>query len=227
MFKRSLASLAAVVVASGAVVAPANAMTVEINDNNTCTLKLTAEEARLISLQQTTELDKGKAAFIKSSLVEGQLIKLRAEIEKAKKELAKLEPHSEKSESLRRELKENEKKFTAYENLSNALAACIAGHSYDSNQSGRPSKPEGPNEPGPSKPGPSKPGPSKPGPSKPGPSKPEGPNEPGPNNPERERALPSTNGAVIGVIVAVLGILVAALPFIKSMLPAQLRALLP
>ncbi|WP_374064597.1 hypothetical protein ABMV07_10580 [Corynebacterium belfantii] len=49
----------------------------------------------------------------------------------------------------------------------------------------------------------------------------------GPNKPDDKRALPSTNGAVIGAIVAVLGILAAALPFIKSILPAQLRALLP
>lgn len=190
MFKRSLASLAAVVVASGAVVAPANAVTVEINDNNTCTIKLTAEEARLTNLKQTVTADKQLATLLKTQYGVKQLSALHTKIENAKKELAKLKPHSQKSESLRRELEENEKKFTAYENLSNALDACTNGRNYDSDN-------------------------------------PERPSEPDPNNPERERALPSTNGAVIGVIVAVLGILVAALPVIKSMLPAQLRALLP
>ncbi|CAB0522111.1 hypothetical protein CIP107507_01861 [Corynebacterium diphtheriae] len=201
MFKRSLASLAAVVVASGAVVAPANAVTVEINDNNTCTIKLTAEEARLTNLKQTVTADKQLATLLKTQYGVKQLSALHTKIENAKKELAKLKPHSQKSESLRRELEENEKKFTAYENLSNALDACTNGRNYDSNNPERPSEPD--------------------------PNNPERPSEPDPNNPERERALPSTNGAVIGVIVAVLGILVAALPVIKSMLPAQLRALLP
>ncbi|MFA1476616.1 hypothetical protein [Corynebacterium diphtheriae] len=215
MFKRSLASLAVVAVASGAVVAPANAITVTVNKDMTCTIQLTAEETELTGLARNITSNKNSAAITKGSIVEGQLSTLRAKIENAKKELAELESHSEKSERLKRELEENEKKFTAFENLSNALAACIAGHNYDSNQ-------PGPKQPGPKQPGPNNPeGPSKPGPKQPGPSK------PGPNNPERERALPSTNGAVIGVIVAVLGILVAALPVIKSMLPAQLRALLP
>ncbi|MHC9791145.1 hypothetical protein ACQXZT_10860 [Corynebacterium diphtheriae] len=182
MFKRSLASLAAVAVFSGVVVAPANAMTVTVNNDKTCTIKLNAEEARLTSLQQTTNLDKeGKAAGIIVSIVEGQLIKLPAEIEKAKKKLATLEPNTTEWAKLTSELKEKEKQLTTYQNLKDALNACFAGENYDS---------EKPNDP---------------------------------KHPEVERALPSTNGAVIGAIVAVLGILAAALPVIKSIL----RALLP
>ncbi|MHC9643508.1 hypothetical protein ACQX1W_10170 [Corynebacterium diphtheriae] len=194
MFKRSLASLAAVAVFSGVVVAPANAMTVTVNNDKTCTIKLNAEEARLTSLQQTTNLDKeGKAAGIIVSIVEGQLIKLPAEIEKAKKKLATLEPNTTEWAKLTSELKEKEKQLTTYQNLKDALNACFAGENYDSE------KPNGPKNPDDS----------------------EKPNDP--KHPEVERALPSTNGAVIGAIVAVLGILAAALPVIKSIL----RALLP
>ncbi|CAB0664000.1 hypothetical protein CIP107562_01970 [Corynebacterium diphtheriae] len=221
MFKRSLASLAVVAVASGAVVAPANAVTVTVNTDMKCTIQLTDEEAELTSLERSITADKVKAANVKEHIVESQLSTLRAEIAKYEQDLAKPGLDTEKEMALKSKLEEKRKQLTAYKNLSDALDACIAGHNYDSDQPGGSDQP-GPNNPeGPSKPGPSKPGPSKPGPSKPGPSK------PGPNNPERERALPSTNGAVIGVIVAVLGILVAALPVIKSMLPAQLRALLP
>ncbi|CAB0710670.1 hypothetical protein FRC0026_01958 [Corynebacterium diphtheriae] len=200
MFKRSLASLAAVAVVSGAVVAPANAVTVTVN-NDMCTFNLTDEEARLLSLGKTVMRNKTDAAIIKTSLVEPQLSALRTQIEMDKKKLDHLERGAAGREKLTSDLKKNEEKFTAYNNFSNALKACIDGRSYDSNNPERPSEP--------------------------GPNNPERPSEPGPNNPERERALPSTNGAVIGVIVAVLGILVAALPVIKSMLPTQLRALLP
>ncbi|MHC9780021.1 hypothetical protein ACQXYZ_10360 [Corynebacterium diphtheriae] len=205
MFKRSLASLAVVAVASGAVVAPANAVTVTVNTDMKCTIQLTDEEAELTSLERSITADKVKAANVKEHIVESQLSTLRAEIAKYEQDLAKPGLDTEKEMALKSKLEEKRKQLTAYKNLSDALDACIAGHNYDSDQPG------GSDQPGPSKPGPSKPGPSK----------------PGPNNPERERALPSTNGAVIGVIVAVLGILVAALPVIKSMLPAQLRALLP
>ncbi|MHC9675120.1 hypothetical protein ACQXYI_09945 [Corynebacterium diphtheriae] len=227
MFKRSLASLAVVAVASGAVVAPANAVTVTVNTDMKCTIQLTDEEAELTSLERSITADKVKAANVKEHIVESQLSTLRAEIAKYEQDLAKPGLDTEKEMALKSKLEEKRKQLTAYKNLSDALDACIAGHNYDSDQPGGSDQP-GPNNPeGPSKPGPSKPGPNNPeGPSKPGPSKP-GPSKPGPNNPERERALPSTNGAVIGVIVAVLGILVAALPVIKSMLPAQLRALLP
>lgn len=64
MFKRSLASLTAVVVVSGAVVAPANAMTTTVN-NDMCTITPTDEEARLTSLTQARTLDKKSAAIIK------------------------------------------------------------------------------------------------------------------------------------------------------------------
>ncbi|CAB0575938.1 hypothetical protein CIP107534_02018 [Corynebacterium diphtheriae] len=229
MFKRSIASVAAVAVVavvSGAVVAPANAMSAKFNNSNmTCTIELTDKEVKLTLLQQTLMIDKAKAAQTKAIIAEPQVSALRAKIEDTKKELAKLEPHSEKSEKLRRELEENTEKFTAYQNFLKALNACIAGEDYNSDQSGVP------NQPGPSEPSvPNQPGPSEPSvPNQPGPSEPSVPNQPGPsepsvpNQPEGERALPSTNGAVIGVIVAVLGILAAALPVIKSML----RALLP
>ncbi|MHC9840633.1 hypothetical protein ACQX0D_12205 [Corynebacterium diphtheriae] len=206
MFKRSLASLAAVAVFSGVVVAPANAMTVTVNNDKTCTIKLNAEEARLTSLQQTTNLDKeGKAAGIIVSIVEGQLIKLPAEIEKAKKKLATLEPNTTEWAKLTSELKEKEKQLTTYQNLKDALNACFAGENYDSE------KPNGPKNPDDSE----KPN----GPKNPDDS--EKPNDP--KHPEVERALPSTNGAVIGAIVAVLGILAAALPVIKSILRLSCR----
>ncbi|MHC9946939.1 hypothetical protein ACQX17_01995 [Corynebacterium diphtheriae] len=221
MFKRSLASLAAVAVVSGAVVAPANAVTVTVN-NDMCTFNFTDEEAGLLMLHKTVMRNKTNAANIKMSIVEPQLSALRALIEKDEKKLNSLEPGAAGREKLTSDLKENKEKFTAYKNFSNALKACIDGNNYNSKHPDGSDQPEGPSNPGPSNPGPSNPGPSNPGPSNPGPSKPERP-----NNPERKRALPSTNGAVIGAIVAVLGILAAALPFIKSMLPAQLRALLP
>ncbi len=207
MFKRSLASLAVVAVASGAVVAPANAITVTVN-KDMCTIEQNDEEAKLTKLKKTLTSSQAQAALTKASVVEPQLPVLRAEIEKDKEKLANLGlgATEEEREKLRRDLEKKEKKFTVYQNLRDALDACTNGRNYD----------------------PSKPGPNNPErPSKPGPNNPERPSKPGPNNPERERALPSTNGAVIGVIVAVLGILVAALPVIKSMLPAQLRALLP
>ncbi len=185
MFKRSLASVAAVAVVSGAVVAPANAINVTVNDDM-CTFNLTDEEAGLLRLQQTV-IHKTKAANIKTSIVEPQLPTLRAQIKEAEKKLDNLEPGAAGREKLKSELKEKKKKLTAYINFRDALVACIAGQNYDS---GNPGGPKNPDDSG---------------------------------NPEVERALPSTNGAVIGAIVAVLGILAAALPVIKSIL----RALLP
>lgn len=61
MFKRSLASLAAVAVAvaSGAVVAPANAITVKFNNKNmTCTIEQNDKEVQLTSVARTVTLKK-------------------------------------------------------------------------------------------------------------------------------------------------------------------------
>ncbi|CAB0615941.1 hypothetical protein CIP107543_01901 [Corynebacterium diphtheriae] len=193
MFKRSLASLAAVTVASGMVVAPANAMTVRVSYDGSCSLFLTAEEAKLTSLHRTPKLQKNDATQIKATIVEGQLPLLRANIEKDKKALANPSLGEEQKKHLTSMLEENKRKLTAYENLRNALDACITDMDYDSEKPNGPKNPEGSEKPN------------------------------GPKNPEVERALPSTNGAVIGAIVAVLGILAAALPVIKSIL----RALLP
>ncbi|CAB0914874.1 hypothetical protein FRC0426_01891 [Corynebacterium diphtheriae] len=263
MFKRSLASLAAVTVVSGAVVAPANAMTTTVNDGM-CTITPTAEEARLTNLTQTTlNLKKENAATIKKTLVEGQLSALRMQIENDQQELANLRPDSVEKENLRRRLEDNKKKLTAYQNFKDALNACINGQNYNSDQSGRPNNPDGSERPGGSKhpdgserpddskhpdgserpddskhpDGSERPDDSKhpDGSERPDDSKhPDGSERPddskhpdGSERPDDKRARPSINGAVIGAIVAVLGILVAALPFIKSMLPAQLRALLP
>ncbi|AEX70633.1 hypothetical protein Q6D62_10620 [Corynebacterium diphtheriae] len=216
MFRRSLASLAAVAVISGVVVAPANAVTVTVN-NMTCTIKLTPEETNFIPLSSPVMLTKEKAAFLKNQYGETQLSALDAEIKKKEKELTELEPNAAGREMLTSELKEKKKRFTANKKFSDALDACIAGENYDS------SKPNGPKDPN----GPKKPGDSD---QSGGSEKPNGPKDPGgsekpndPKHPEVERALPSTNGAVIGAIVAVLGILAAALPVIKSIL----RALLP
>ncbi|RKW93948.1 hypothetical protein [Corynebacterium diphtheriae] len=221
MFKRSLASLAVVAVASGAVVAPANAITVTVNDDM-CTITPTAEEARLTNLTQgkTLNLKKENAATIKKTVVDGQLPALKAEIAKYEQDLTKPGLDMEKM-ALKSKLEEKRKQLTAYEKLSNALEACAAGNNYNSDQSDDPKRPDDSNPPSvPKRPG----GPKQPDDSNP----PSVPNPPEDSvKPDGKRALPSINGAVIGAIVAVLGILVAALPFIKSMLPAQLRALLP
>ncbi|CAB0663051.1 hypothetical protein D9B98_10150 [Corynebacterium diphtheriae] len=192
MFKRSLASLAAVAVVSGVVVAPANAMSAKFNNNNmTCTISFTTEEANFIRLTSPATLSKQQATFFKTQYGETQLSALRAKIKEDEEKLAKLIPGTENEMVLKRKLEEKRKQLAAYQKFSDALKACIDGRNYDSDKTAGPSEPS--------------------------------PSEPSPNNPERERALPSTNGAVIGVIVAVLGILAAALPVIKSIL----RALLP
>ncbi|CAB0569415.1 hypothetical protein CIP107509_02025 [Corynebacterium diphtheriae] len=222
MFKRSLASVAAVAIASGAVVAPANAVAVKVNDDMTCTFSLTAEETKLTTLK-SNKYSKEKITNLKLAVVGSQPSALRAQIEKDKKALTKLGPNDEQRKHLTNKLKEDEKKLTAYENLNNALDACIAGKYYNSDNLGDSKKPEGPSKLGPQKPGPNNPD----GPQKPGPNNPDGPNNPG-----VQPAPPSNDGAGIGFIfaasiAAVLGILAAALPFIKSILPPQLRALLP
>ncbi|CAB0713375.1 hypothetical protein [Corynebacterium diphtheriae] len=216
MFKRSLASVAAVAIASGAVVAPANAVAVKVNNDMTCTFSLTAEETKLTTLK-SNKYSKEKITNLKL-VVGSQPSALRAQIEKDKKALTKLGPNDEQRKHLTNKLKEDEKKLTAYENLNNALDACIAGKYYNSDNLGDSKKPDGPQKPGPNNPGDS--------------NNPDGPQKPGPNNPGVQPAPPSNDGAGIGVIfaasiAAVLGILAAALPFIKSILPPQLRALLP
>ncbi|MFA1460606.1 hypothetical protein ACDL36_03695 [Corynebacterium diphtheriae] len=172
MFKRSLASLAAVAVVSGAVVAPANAVTVTVN-NDMCTFNFTDEEAGLLRLYKTVMHNKTNAANIKMSIVEPQLSALRAQIEKDEKKLNSLEPGAAGREKLTSDLKENKEKFTAYKNFSNALKACIDGNNYNSKHPDGSDQPGGPKRPDDS---------SKPeGPSNPGPSKPEGPSNPGPS----------------------------------------------
>ena len=221
MFKRSLASFSAVAVASGAVVAPANAMTVTVNDDTTCTILLTDEEAKLTGSKPPANLSKEKAAHLKATLLDKQLPALGAEIEKDKQELDKPGLDEARRKELASALEEKQKRFTANNNLKKALEACIAGNNYDSdkpddsNQPGGSNKPEDSNKPG---------GSEKPE----GPKQPEVPKQPkGPKQPDVERGLSSNDGAGIAAIVAVLGILAAALSFIKPLLPAQLRALLP
>ncbi|HAT1250526.1 hypothetical protein ACWWUQ_10280 [Corynebacterium striatum] len=203
MFKRSLASFAAVAVASGAVVAPANAMTLTVNDDKTCTIKVTEEEAGLIGLTPPAKIDKDYAAHLKATLLDKQLPALGAEIEKDKQELDKPGLDEAKKAALKSALEEKQKRFTANNDFKKALEACIDGKSYDSNQSDDSKQPDGSKQPG-------------------GSDKPGGPNKPGDGH-----TSSSIDGAGIGVIVAVLGILAAALSFIKPLLPAQLRALLP
>ncbi|MFW9034081.1 hypothetical protein [Corynebacterium striatum] len=239
MFKRSLASFAAVAVASGAVVAPANAMTLTVNDDKTCTIKVTEEEAGLIGLTPPAKIDKDYAAHLKATLLDKQLPALSAEIEKDKQELDKPGLDEARRKELASALEEKQKRFTANNNLKKALEACIAGKNYDSNKPDDSKQPDGSDKPDDSKqPGGSdKPGDSKqPGGSdKPGDSKqPGGSDKPGDskhpdgsNKPGGEHGLSSNDGAGIAAIVAVLGILAAALSFIKPLLPAQLRALLP
>lgn len=70
MFKRSLASVAAVAIASGAVVAPANAMTVRVSYDDSCSFFLTAEETRLTDFHPTPKLTKDEATQIKANNVE-------------------------------------------------------------------------------------------------------------------------------------------------------------
>ncbi|CAB0710215.1 hypothetical protein ACQX4I_04980 [Corynebacterium diphtheriae] len=220
MFKRSLASVAAVAIASGAVVAPANAMTAKVNNDGSCTFNLTDEEVRLTRSHQTPKFTQEEAASVKANSVENHLSDLDAEIEKAQKELANSELDEEEKERLTRELKESEKKHKVYENYRDALTACIAGQDYPSGNPGDSKNPDGTQNPDDSE----KPkGPGKPG----GTEKPKAPSNPGVTP-----APPSNDGAGIGVIfagaiAAILGILAAALPIIKPMLPPQLRALLP
>ncbi|MHC9560789.1 hypothetical protein ACQX2I_05025 [Corynebacterium diphtheriae] len=208
MFKRSLAPVAAVAIASGAVVAPANAVAVRVDSNMTCTFSLNAEEVKLTDLNRTARLSQQDAASFKKNRIEPQLSDLRAEIEKAHKELAKVGPDAAEKERLTRELKESEKKLTANKNFRDALTACIDGKYYNSDQLGDSKNPGGTDQSG-------------------GTEKPKAPSNPG------VTPAPSSNdGAGIGVIfaasiAAVLGILAAALPFIKPILPPQLRALLP
>ncbi|CAB0520760.1 hypothetical protein I4J05_07890 [Corynebacterium diphtheriae bv. mitis] len=218
MFKRSLASVAAVAIASGAVVAPANAMTMKVN-NGICTFDLTDEEAKSVLLHPKAQFTKEEATASKVN-VEKKLLEIRAQIEKDQAELAKDEVSDEQRKHLTSELEENKKKVTANEDFRNALTACIDGKAYNSDkssgtdQSGDSNNPEGQGKPG---------GTDQSG----GTEKPKVPGKPG-----AQPAPPSNDGAGIGVIfagaiAAILGILAAALPIIKPMLPPQLRALLP
>ncbi|CAB0966837.1 hypothetical protein FRC0448_01860 [Corynebacterium diphtheriae] len=216
MFKRSLASVAAVAIASGAVVAPANAMTVRVSYDDSCSFFLTAEETKLIGLASSVTLPKEQATQLKSQYGEQQLSALEATIEAYEKKLTEPSLDEEQKNHLTSQLEENKKRLPAYKNLNNALDACIAGMDYNSDESGDSKEPGGTDKPGDSK----KPG----GTDKPGDSKKPGGTE--------QPAPPSNDGAGIGVIfaaaiAAVLGILAAALPIIKPMLPPQLRALLP
>ncbi|CAB0567449.1 hypothetical protein CIP107512_01925 [Corynebacterium diphtheriae] len=224
MFKRSLASVAAVAIASGAVVAPANAMTMKVN-NDICTFDLTDEEAKSVLLHPKAQFTKKEATASKVN-VEKKLLEIRAQIEKDQAELAKDEVSDEQRKHLTSELEENKKKVTANEDFRNALTACIDGKAYNSDKSSGTEKPgDSKNPEDPKKPGDSK--------------NPEDPKNPGgtnkpkvPSNPGAQPAPPSNDGAGIGVIfagaiAAILGILAAALPIIKPMLPPQLRALLP
>ncbi|MHD0217826.1 hypothetical protein ACNQT4_11975 [Corynebacterium diphtheriae] len=238
MFKRSLASVAAVAIASGAVVAPANAMTAKFNkDDMSCIVYLTPEEVKLSGLHASPKFEKGEAATNKANSIEPRLLNLRTQIKKDKEALTKPGLEDELKNDLMRNLEKNKKELTVYENFRDALDACIEGKDYDSDKSGGAQNPEDRGEPGaPGNPGgaqnpedPKNPG----GTNKPKvPGKPGDSNNPGPNNPGVQPAPPSNDGAGIGVIfagaiAAILGILAAALPIIKPMLPPQLRALLP
>ncbi|CAB0568811.1 hypothetical protein CIP107527_02099 [Corynebacterium diphtheriae] len=239
MFKRSLASVAAVAIASGAVVAPANAVTVTVNkDDMTCTFNFTAEETKLTHSHPTPKFPKEEAATIRAKTVEPQLLELRAQIKKDKEALNNPDLDEEQRKDLTIKLKENEKKLTAFENYKDALTACINGKAYNSDKSGDSKNPEGQVKPGgqDQSGGTDQSGDSKnpEGQGKPGtPGNPGDSNNPkAPSNPGAQPAPPSTDGAGIGVIfagaiAAILGILAAALPIIKPMLPPQLRALLP
>nr|CAB0762901.1 hypothetical protein FRC0137_02162 [Corynebacterium diphtheriae]CAB0873252.1 hypothetical protein FRC0375_02156 [Corynebacterium diphtheriae] len=209
MFKRSLASVAAVAIASGAVVAPANAMTAKFNkDDMSCIVYLTPEEVKSSGLHASPKFEKGEAATNKANSIEPRLLNLRTQIKKDKEALTKPGLEDELKNDLMRNLEKNKKELTVYENFRDALDACIEGKDYDSDKSGGAQNPEEP-------------------------KKPEGPKKPErPNNPGATPAPPSNDGAGIGVIfagaiAAILGILAAALPIIKPMLPPQLRALLP
>lgn len=245
MFKRSLASVAAVAIASGAVVAPANAVTVTVNkDDMECTFNFTNEEVRLTHSHPTPKFPKEEAATIRAKTVEPQLLELRAQIKKDKEALNNPDLGEKQRKDLTIHLKENEKKLTAFENYKDALTACIDGKAYNSDKSSGTEKPGASGNPGGTEQPEDQGNPDAPG--KPGGSKnPEGQGKPGapgnpgdsnnpkvPGKPGAQPAPPSNDGAGIGVIfagaiAAILGILAAALPIIKPMLPPQLRALLP
>lgn len=66
MFKRSLASVAAVAVVSGAIVAPANAMTLKVDDDVTCTINLNVKEADILHLNHPGNKDpQGSDSYLK------------------------------------------------------------------------------------------------------------------------------------------------------------------
>ncbi|CAB0526073.1 hypothetical protein CIP107539_02201 [Corynebacterium diphtheriae] len=252
MFKRSLASVAAVAVVSGAIVAPANAMTLKVDDDVTCTINLNVKEADILHLNHpATKIRKDQIHILKTYT--NGLPGVRKEKSNLENKLADHKLATAERERLTSQLKEIKERITTIENFAKALDACEAGKGYSSDQSGESKKPGVPDQSGESKkpgvpdqsgeskkpgvpdqsgeskkPGvPDQSGESKkPGvPDQSGESKKPGvPDQSGESNqPDGKRALPSTNGAIIGVIVAVLGILAAALPVINSIL----RALLP
>ncbi|MBG9277932.1 hypothetical protein I4J10_12375, partial [Corynebacterium diphtheriae bv. mitis] len=170
--KRSLASVAAVAIASGAVVAPANAMTVRVSYDDSCSFFLTAEETKLIGLASSVTLPKEQATQLKSQYGEQQLSALEATIEAYEKKLTEPSLDEEQKNHLTSQLEENKKRLTAYKKFSDALDACIAGMDYNSDESGDSKEPGGTDKPGDSK----KPG----GTDKPGDSKkPGGTDKPG------------------------------------------------
>ncbi|MHC9940741.1 hypothetical protein ACQX2H_04760 [Corynebacterium diphtheriae] len=150
MFKRSLASLAAVAVVSGVVVAPANAMTLTVNDNDTCTINLNDEEADILKLSART-ISKAQIPTLK--MYTNGLSALRAKRADLEKRLTDSKLNAVDKEKLKSELEETKKRITVVENFAEALEACIAGNNYNSKQPEGPGKqPEGPSDPGPSKP---------------------------------------------------------------------------
>ncbi|CAB0612488.1 hypothetical protein CIP107555_01814 [Corynebacterium diphtheriae] len=171
-------------------------MTLKVNDNETCTIESTDEEASLLGLKSTVTFPKANIPIYKNLTM--ALPSLRVQKAELENKLANSERGTVDKAKLTSQLEKITKRITTVENFDKALDACAAGKGYG------PNNPQVPNHPDDS--------------SKPGPNNPQVP-----NNPQGERALPSTNGAVIGAIVAVLGILAAALPVIKSIL----RALLP
>lgn len=134
MFKRSLASLAAAVVVSGAVVAPANAMTLKVNDDTTCTFNLTTEEAGVIEAPQTATITKAEAADL-VPVYKDSLSDLRKEMANAEKELANPELDAAQKESLTRLLEDYKKRVVPLlENFIDALNVCVAGKHYNSDK---------------------------------------------------------------------------------------------
>ncbi|MGQ7161692.1 hypothetical protein ACQZET_11370 [Corynebacterium diphtheriae] len=142
MFKRSLVHVAAVAVVSGAVVAPANAMTLTVNnDDMTCTINLTVKEATVLGLTHPeTKIPKERIPTLKAYA--NGLPAVHKEKADLEKELANSKLDSATKEKLKSRLEGIKQRITILENFNKALDACNAGNGYNSDRPSDSDKPD-------------------------------------------------------------------------------------